>query len=73
MTPVTPAFDGPNGKYSVCGACGRGYGLDTKSAMGMWRGECTICGEETGVANAYHDFGLTDAEVDAIREATCSS
>jgi hypothetical protein len=73
MTPVQPGFNGPNGAYSVCGKCGMGYGLDLKKAMGMWRGECAICGEDTGVANAYHDFGLTNAEVEAIREAVCSS
>jgi hypothetical protein len=67
MTPTEPFFDGLNGTYSICGPCGRGYGLDFKKAMGMWQGECAICGEYTGVANALHDFGLSNDEVEYLR------
>jgi hypothetical protein len=65
--PEQPGFDGPNGSYSVCGPCGVRYGLHLKKVMGVWPGVCAICDEDTHVANAYHDFGLTDAEVATIR------
>jgi DNA-directed RNA polymerase subunit RPC12/RpoP len=68
MTPTAQSIDGINGTYSVCGRCGRRYGADFKKTMGMWQGECAICNERVVVANALHDFGLTDAEVRRIHE-----
>jgi hypothetical protein len=68
MTPTEQPMDGLNGTYSICGRCGRLYGLDFKKAMGMWYDVCAICGEYTGVANALHDFGLSNGEVKRLRE-----
>jgi len=61
--------DGPNGLYNICCQCGRRYGRP-KSAFGMWTGRCDICGTVTGVANALHDFDLTDEGVRLIKEAS---
>lgn len=69
MTPREPLFDGPNGSHSICTACGRKYGIVHEGGMGMWSGVCAICRMTCGLANAYHDFGMSDAEVLAARDA----
>jgi hypothetical protein len=64
--PEIPDFNGPNGKYSVCFECGTKHGVMPPAGgrgMGMWLGVCDICGKQKALANAYHDFGLTDTEV----------
>jgi len=44
--------------HSVCLPCGNKYKTKDKAVFGMWTGICCICGEETGVAAAGHDFGI---------------
>lgn len=70
MTPETPSFDGPNGRYNICFDCAQMYGYKYKEprVMGVWAGTCDICGaKRTGLTNAYHDWGLTNAECAAIK------
>lgn len=56
-----------NGSYQICGECGSAHGAP-KSVLGMWRGECAICGQPRSVANAKHDYALSDEEVERIIE-----
>lgn len=59
-----------NGKEDICIDCAKMFGdTETKGlrGIGMWDGKCAICGEEKGLANAQHDFGLTDGQVTYIR------
>jgi hypothetical protein len=56
-----------NGGYSICGDCGAGFGTPKEGGIGMWEGVCDICGEKAYLANAKHDFGLTDDDVAIIR------
>ncbi len=60
---------GCNGAYSVCIDCGRKYGTNLHKAMGVWQGQCAICGKVVGVTDAWHDWMLTDAAVEIIVEA----
>ncbi len=56
-----------NGSFDICGECGALYGTP-KAVMGSWQGTCDICGKTTGIANAKHDYALSDAEVENIIE-----
>ena len=42
----------------VCLKCGQKHGTKNKTAIGMWKGKCDICGKVTYVADAGHDFGI---------------
>lgn len=55
-----------NGAYSICWKCGRAYGTPRPYAIGMWNGDCDICGEYGTLANAKHDYNLTDEEIETI-------
>ena len=69
MMPSHPWFDGPNGRYDICWDCATRYGYRSEESrvMGVWSGDCDLCGtKHTGLTNAYHDWGLTDAECEAI-------
>ena len=55
-----------NGAYDICFECGVRYGAP-KGVMGMWHGRCDLCGAKTGLANAQHDYGLSDTDVEAIK------
>jgi hypothetical protein len=72
MCPTKQHFDGNNGNYDICGPCGLKHGINMNKAMGMWKGECAICGNGTYLANAKHDFGLSDAEVDVLAADTAN-
>lgn len=44
---------------TVCLPCGKKYGKKNKPAMGIWMGNCDLCGKEyVSVADAAHDFGI---------------
>jgi hypothetical protein len=58
---------GSNGRYDICFDCAKLYGTQIKTSMGVWPGTCDICGaEHTDLTNAYHDWLLTDRDVEAI-------
>lgn len=60
---------GTNGRYDICFDCARLYGYKCKESrtMGTWAGTCDICGAtHTGLTNAYHDWRLTDVDVETI-------
>jgi hypothetical protein len=56
-----------NGQYEICIGCATRFGAVKKGAMGMHMGECDICLDMTGLANARHDFGMTDEHVEKVR------
>jgi len=64
MGNATQPFDGPNGFYDLCGDCGLRLGTPPLGAIGMWMGQCPVCGELKHLANALHDFGVSDTVVE---------
>lgn len=60
--------DWANGSYNICLECAWAHaGKPTESrAIGMWLGECDICGATAGLSNAWHDWGLSDEAVETI-------
>lgn len=62
-------MNGPNGSYNICGHCGTTFGTPPGPGIGMWEGVCYICGRKTGLANALHDFDMTDQEVLVVKRA----
>ena len=53
----------------VCIPCGNKHKTKEKSVFGMWKGECDMCGEETSVAAAGHDFGIYRDKTHELIEA----
>lgn len=44
---------------TVCLDCGEKYDKKHKSAMGIWIGNCDLCGKKkVECADAAHDFGI---------------
>jgi hypothetical protein len=69
VVPTRQFINGRNGYSDICGECGRKYGMHLKNVMGLHLNRCAICGFDTGVGNALHDFGMSEEEVMAAREA----
>ena len=65
--PKQQSMNGPNGVNEICPECGEKYGMHLKDVMGIWLSHCAICGRHIGVANALHDFGMSDVEVEQAR------
>ena len=48
---------------TVCLECGNRYDTKRKQSMGVWKGDCDICGaEDIACASAPHDFGIYSNE-----------
>lgn len=46
-----------------CMKCGKKYDTKNKSVIGVWTGNCQICGKiNVPVADAAHDFGIYSSE-----------
>jgi hypothetical protein len=53
----------------VCGKCAKTYGDTSKGGIGMWKGECVICGDtESWCAESEYDFGISDDDIESIRK-----
>jgi hypothetical protein len=66
--PKSQSMNGPNGSFQICSLCGELWGKRQKDVMGMWAGYCDICGQHSGMTNALHDWGMSDAEVEKAKE-----
>lgn len=51
---------------AICIDCGRQYGTILNKAMGVWMDTCAICGGEKGCVDAFHDFRITDDQINKI-------
>lgn len=59
--------------HTVCMPCGQARDHKHKRAMGVWIGNCDICGlEGVPVADAGHDFGIYNDEEHRIRDEATS-
>lgn len=50
--------------------CGKKHGNFKGGSIGMWQGICDLCGEETSLAAAGHDFGIYNSEEEELFDET---
>ena len=53
---------------NICLDCARLFGDNSKGGIGVWRGECSICGQEKECAESRYDFGLASEHVVQIKK-----